>query len=59
MVLFIGVRAAEPEGQSVKPGPWSPTLADEVLLELLARFDHFYGDVRGFAGLRVRGNERE
>ncbi|MBC3985583.1 hypothetical protein H8N01_24140 [Streptomyces sp. AC536] len=30
-------------------------MADEVLRELLPRFDHIYGGIRGVPGLRVRG----
>ncbi|MFD7104966.1 hypothetical protein [Streptomyces celluloflavus] len=55
---LLGVRAAEPEGQSVKLTLESD-MADEVLRHLLPRFDHFYGGVRGVAGLRIRGSERE
>ncbi|MGW2849189.1 hypothetical protein, partial [Streptomyces sp. NPDC001274] len=55
---LLGVRAAEPAGQSVKL-ILDSDMADEVLRELLPRFDRFYGGVRGVAGLRVRGNERE
>ncbi|WAT99422.1 hypothetical protein [Streptomyces nigrescens] len=55
---LLGVRGAEPESQSVKL-VLEPDMADEVLRELLPRFDHFYGGVRGVADLRVRGNERQ
>ncbi|KOG60779.1 hypothetical protein ADK76_14960 [Streptomyces griseoflavus] len=55
---LLGVRGAEPESQSVKL-TLEPDMADEVLRELLPRFDHFYGGVRGVAGLRVRGDERQ
>ncbi|MET7363017.1 hypothetical protein ABZS76_31935 [Streptomyces sp. NPDC005562] len=54
---LLGVRTAEPESQSVKLA-LEPDMADEVLRELLPRFDHVYGGVRGVAGLRVRGNKR-
>ncbi|MEU3221505.1 hypothetical protein [Streptomyces sp. NPDC006971] len=54
---LLGVREAEPESQSLKLTLESD-MANEVLRELLPRFDHFYGGVRGVPGLRVRGNER-
>ena len=54
---LLGVREAEPDGQSVKL-TLDSEMADEVLRELLPRFDQFYGGVRGVAGLRARGNER-
>ncbi|MFJ5109285.1 hypothetical protein ACIQAD_01305 [Streptomyces sp. NPDC088551] len=55
---LLGVQGAEPESQSVRLTLESD-MADEVLRELLPRFDHFYGGVRGVAGLRVQGNERQ
>jgi hypothetical protein len=55
---LLGVRGARPESQSVKLTLESD-MADEVVRELLPRFDHFYGGVRGVAGLRVRGSERQ
>ncbi|MCE4946401.1 hypothetical protein LVX13_25235 [Streptomyces albulus] len=53
---LLGVRKAEPENQSVSL-TLEPDMAGEVLRELLPRFDHFYGGVRGIPGLRVRGDE--
>ncbi|AXE77556.1 hypothetical protein [Streptomyces atratus] len=54
---LLGVREAQPETQGVKLTLESD-MADEVLRELLPRFDHFYGGIRGVPGLRVRGSER-
>ncbi|MFE0047310.1 hypothetical protein [Streptomyces albireticuli] len=53
---LLGVREAEPESQGVRLALESD-MADEVLRELLPRFDHFYGGIRGVPGLRVRGIE--
>ncbi|WP_405482367.1 hypothetical protein [Streptomyces anulatus] len=54
---LLGVREAEPEAQGVKLTLESD-MADEVLRELLPRFDHDYGGIRGVPGLRVRGSKR-
>ncbi|MFI5922553.1 hypothetical protein ACIA8M_28950 [Streptomyces anulatus] len=54
---LLGVREAEPEDQGVKLTLESD-MADEVLRELLPRFDHDYGGIRGVPGLRVRGSKR-
>ncbi|WP_435239210.1 hypothetical protein [Streptomyces sp. YPW6] len=54
---LLGIREAEPEGQSVKLTLES-AMADEVLRELLPRFDHLYGGLRGVPGLRVRGSRK-
>ncbi|WP_247708818.1 hypothetical protein [Streptomyces sp. C3-3] len=54
---LLGVREAEPEAQGVKLTLESD-MADEVLRELLPRFDHVYGGIRGVPGLRVRGSKR-
>ncbi|WP_406398168.1 hypothetical protein [Streptomyces uncialis] len=50
---LLGVREAQPEGQSLKL-TLDSGMADEVLRELLPRFDHYYGGIRGVPGLRVR-----
>lgn len=55
---LLGVREAEPEAQGVKLTLESG-MADEVLRELLPRFDHFYGGIRGVPALRVRGSARQ
>jgi hypothetical protein len=52
---LLGVREARPDGQSLKL-TLEPDMAAEVLRELLPRFDHFYGGIRGVPGLRIRGN---
>ncbi|GHE64416.1 hypothetical protein [Streptomyces capitiformicae] len=55
---LLGVREAKPDAQGLHLTLESE-MADEFLRELLPRFDHFYGGVRGVPGLRVRGsNER-
>jgi hypothetical protein len=56
--VLLGVRRAEPEGQSLKL-TLEPEMANEILHELLPRFDHSYGGVRGVPGLRVRGHDRQ
>ncbi len=53
---LLGVREAEPESQHVRLTLESD-MADEILRELLPRFDHSYGGIRGVPGLRVRGIE--
>ncbi|MFF3276947.1 hypothetical protein ACFYWU_39450 [Streptomyces chrestomyceticus] len=55
---LLGVRRAEPEGQSLRLA-LEPGMADEVIRELLPRFDHVYGGVRGIPGLRVQGSGRQ
>ncbi|WP_433396965.1 hypothetical protein [Streptomyces sp. CA-146814] len=55
---LFGIRKAEPEAQGVKLTLESE-MADEVLRELLPRFDHLYGGLRGVPGLRVRGNQNQ
>ncbi|MEV5975778.1 hypothetical protein [Streptomyces sp. NPDC052114] len=52
---LLGVREARPDGQSLELTLESD-MADEVLRELLPRFDHIYGGIRGVPGLRTRGN---
>ncbi|MEU7663768.1 hypothetical protein [Streptomyces lincolnensis] len=52
---LLGVREAGPDGQSLELTLESD-MADEVLRELLPRFDHIYGGIRGVPGLRIRGN---
>ncbi|MFE2379375.1 hypothetical protein [Streptomyces sp. NPDC059398] len=53
---LLGVREAEPEAKGVKLTLESD-MANEVLRELLPRFDHIYGGIRGVPGLRVRESE--
>ncbi|MEU1672436.1 hypothetical protein ABZ752_10450 [Streptomyces roseifaciens] len=55
---LLGVREAEPESHGIRLTLESD-MADEVLRELLPRFDHFYGGIRGVPGLRVRGIETQ
>ncbi|CAL9304570.1 hypothetical protein ACWEWL_04620 [Streptomyces rochei] len=52
---LLGVREARPDGESLDLALESD-MADEVLRELLPRFDHIYGGIRGVPGLRIRGN---
>ncbi|MFD9586669.1 hypothetical protein ACFWBM_18505 [Streptomyces sp. NPDC059980] len=52
---LLGVREAGYDGQSLELTLESD-MADEVLRELLPRFDHFYGGIRGVPGLRIREN---
>ncbi|MFE3637105.1 hypothetical protein [Streptomyces cellostaticus] len=52
---LLGVREAGPDGRSLELTLESD-MADEVLRELLPRFDHDYGGIRGVPGLRIRGN---
>lgn len=53
---LFGIRKAEPDTQSVKLTLESE-MADEVIRELLPRFDHLYGGLRGVPGLRVRTSQ--
>ncbi|MFE4969392.1 hypothetical protein [Streptomyces sp. NPDC056660] len=50
---LLGVREAKSDGQNLELILESE-MADEVLRELLPRFDHFYGGIRGVPGLRIR-----
>ncbi|MFI8816929.1 MULTISPECIES: hypothetical protein [unclassified Streptomyces] len=50
---LLGVREAQPEDQGLKL-TLDSDMADDVLRELLPRFDHYYGGIRGIPGLRVR-----
>ncbi|MGW4981869.1 hypothetical protein [Streptomyces mirabilis] len=52
---LLGVREAGSDSQSLELTLESD-MADEILRELLPRFDHFYGGIRGVPGLRIRGN---
>ncbi|MBP2402496.1 hypothetical protein [Streptomyces syringium] len=54
---LLGVEEAQPENQGLKLILES-NMANEVLRELLPRFDHFYGGIRGVPGLRIRGSNR-
>ncbi|MFJ7152373.1 hypothetical protein ACIQVT_29975 [Streptomyces sp. NPDC100445] len=52
---LLGVREAGSGPQSLELTLESD-MADEVLRELLPRFDHIYGGIRGVPGLRIREN---
>jgi hypothetical protein len=51
---LLGVREAKPVSQGVEL-TLDSDMANAVLSELLPRFDHFYGGIRGVPGLRVQG----
>ncbi|MEU4205037.1 hypothetical protein [Streptomyces sp. NPDC045470] len=50
---LLGVLAAQEESQYLAL-TLEPVMANEILSELLPRFDHFYGGIRGVPALRVR-----
>lgn len=54
---LLGVREAQPESEGLNLTLESD-MSDEVLRELLPRFDHIYGGIRGVPGLRVRGSKK-
>ncbi|MFF2627880.1 hypothetical protein ACFVUN_19195 [Kitasatospora griseola] len=55
---LLGVQEALPNGQGLDLF-LEPAMAEAVIYELLPRFDHSYGGIRGVPGLRVRGDGRK
>ena len=53
---LLGVQDARPDGRGLRL-TLDSDMADEVLRELLPRFDHLYGGIRGVPGLRVRSKK--
>ncbi|MFJ7273258.1 hypothetical protein [Kitasatospora sp. NPDC098663] len=54
---LLGVREAVSNGQRLDL-LLEPAMAEAVICELLPRFDHSYGGIRGVPGLRVMGDGR-